>query len=148
MTWYWTNMFLLSETWSGWSAYSNPARCEVFLKSCNLPRSSYQGNSDEVGCYVAPRPLSKGNCYFEVSSGSSTGRHDHASHFPHHSFVSVLTYVSRKISRTCDCNIRSCPKVLTPPPLFFFFFPIQSCDSRFFNNNNSFPCVLTFRHFA
>nr|XP_029535301.1 SPRY domain-containing protein 3-like isoform X2 [Oncorhynchus nerka] len=26
---------------------------------------SYQGNSDEVGCYVAPRPLSKGNCYFE-----------------------------------------------------------------------------------
>ncbi|XP_052396390.1 SPRY domain-containing protein 3 isoform X3 [Carassius gibelio] len=29
---------------------------------------SYQGNSDEVGCYVAPRPLSKGNCYFEVGS--------------------------------------------------------------------------------
>uniref|UniRef100_A0A674BAU1 SPRY domain containing 3 n=1 Tax=Salmo trutta TaxID=8032 RepID=A0A674BAU1_SALTR len=28
---------------------------------------SYQGNSDEVGCYVAPRPLSKGNCYFEVT---------------------------------------------------------------------------------
>ncbi|KAL0978275.1 hypothetical protein UPYG_G00168270 [Umbra pygmaea] len=27
---------------------------------------SYQGNSDEVGCYVAPRPLSKGNYYFEV----------------------------------------------------------------------------------
>uniref|UniRef100_A0A0E9UJ89 Uncharacterized protein n=1 Tax=Anguilla anguilla TaxID=7936 RepID=A0A0E9UJ89_ANGAN len=26
---------------------------------------SYQGNSDEVGCYVAPRPLSKGNYYFE-----------------------------------------------------------------------------------
>ncbi|XP_016354170.1 SPRY domain-containing protein 3-like [Sinocyclocheilus anshuiensis] len=26
---------------------------------------SYQGHSDEVGCYVAPRPLSKGNCYFE-----------------------------------------------------------------------------------
>ncbi|KAJ7999266.1 hypothetical protein DPEC_G00213650 [Dallia pectoralis] len=28
---------------------------------------SYQGNSDEVGCYVAPRPLSKGNYYFEVT---------------------------------------------------------------------------------
>ncbi|KAJ8016999.1 hypothetical protein DPEC_G00013210 [Dallia pectoralis] len=28
---------------------------------------SYQGNSDEVGCYVAPRPLSSGNCYFEVT---------------------------------------------------------------------------------
>ncbi|XP_014022744.1 SPRY domain-containing protein 3 isoform X3 [Salmo salar] len=28
---------------------------------------SYQGNSDDVGCYVAPRPLSKGNCYFEVT---------------------------------------------------------------------------------
>ncbi|XP_062871911.1 SPRY domain-containing protein 3 [Trichomycterus rosablanca] len=28
---------------------------------------SYQGNSDEVGCYVASRPLSKGNCYFEVT---------------------------------------------------------------------------------
>ncbi|XP_071369055.1 SPRY domain-containing protein 3 [Centroberyx affinis] len=28
---------------------------------------SYQGNSDEVGCYVAPHPLSKGNCYFEVT---------------------------------------------------------------------------------
>ncbi|MBN3276308.1 SPRY3 protein, partial [Polyodon spathula] len=28
---------------------------------------SYQGNSDEVGCYVAPRSLSKGNCYFEVT---------------------------------------------------------------------------------
>ncbi|MBN3307173.1 SPRY3 protein, partial [Amia calva] len=28
---------------------------------------SYQGNSDEVGCYVAPRPLSKGNVYFEVT---------------------------------------------------------------------------------
>ncbi|KAJ8390176.1 hypothetical protein AAFF_G00109150, partial [Aldrovandia affinis] len=28
---------------------------------------SYRGNSDEVGCYVAPRPLSKGNCYFEVT---------------------------------------------------------------------------------
>ncbi|XP_046896712.1 SPRY domain-containing protein 3 isoform X3 [Hypomesus transpacificus] len=28
---------------------------------------SYQGNSDEVGCYVAPYPLSKGNCYFEVT---------------------------------------------------------------------------------
>ncbi|KAG5282573.1 hypothetical protein AALO_G00057490 [Alosa alosa] len=28
---------------------------------------SYHGNSDEVGCYVAPRPLSKGNCYFEVT---------------------------------------------------------------------------------
>ncbi|KAF7668053.1 hypothetical protein LDENG_00034940 [Lucifuga dentata] len=28
---------------------------------------SYQGNSDEVGCYVAPQPLSKGNCYFEVT---------------------------------------------------------------------------------
>ncbi|XP_028849982.1 SPRY domain-containing protein 3 [Denticeps clupeoides] len=28
---------------------------------------SYQGNSDEVGCYVAPRPLSKGNRYFEVT---------------------------------------------------------------------------------
>lgn len=28
---------------------------------------SYQGNSEEVGCYVAGHPLSKGNCYFEVS---------------------------------------------------------------------------------
>ncbi|XP_062314730.1 SPRY domain-containing protein 3 isoform X1 [Osmerus eperlanus] len=28
---------------------------------------SYQGNSDEVGCYVAPYPFSKGNCYFEVT---------------------------------------------------------------------------------
>ncbi|XP_035653044.1 SPRY domain-containing protein 3-like isoform X2 [Oncorhynchus keta] len=28
---------------------------------------SYQGNSDEVGCYLPPRPLSKGNCYFEVT---------------------------------------------------------------------------------
>uniref|UniRef100_A0A3P8XP19 B30.2/SPRY domain-containing protein n=1 Tax=Esox lucius TaxID=8010 RepID=A0A3P8XP19_ESOLU len=28
---------------------------------------SYQGNSDEVGCYVASRPLSRGNCYFEVT---------------------------------------------------------------------------------
>ncbi|KAJ8359130.1 hypothetical protein SKAU_G00156550 [Synaphobranchus kaupii] len=28
---------------------------------------SYHGNSDEVGCYVASRPLSKGNCYFEVT---------------------------------------------------------------------------------
>uniref|UniRef100_A0AAQ4PJQ4 B30.2/SPRY domain-containing protein n=1 Tax=Gasterosteus aculeatus aculeatus TaxID=481459 RepID=A0AAQ4PJQ4_GASAC len=28
---------------------------------------SYQGNSEEVGCYVAGRPLSKGNCYFEVT---------------------------------------------------------------------------------
>ncbi|XP_034027916.1 SPRY domain-containing protein 3 [Thalassophryne amazonica] len=28
---------------------------------------SYQGNSEEVGCYVAPHPLSKGNCYFEVT---------------------------------------------------------------------------------
>ncbi|KAM8862539.1 SPRY domain-containing protein 3-like isoform 1-T2 [Spinachia spinachia] len=27
----------------------------------------YQGNSEEVGCYVAGRPLSKGNCYFEVT---------------------------------------------------------------------------------
>ncbi|XP_064408582.1 SPRY domain-containing protein 3 isoform X2 [Latimeria chalumnae] len=27
---------------------------------------SYQGNSDEVGCYVAPCPLTKGNNYFEV----------------------------------------------------------------------------------
>ncbi|OCT93001.1 SPRY domain-containing protein 3 [Xenopus laevis] len=28
---------------------------------------SYHGNSGEVGCYVAPRPLSKDNNYFEVS---------------------------------------------------------------------------------
>ncbi|XP_063064211.1 SPRY domain-containing protein 3 [Engraulis encrasicolus] len=28
---------------------------------------SYHGNSDEVGCYVGPRPLSKGNSYFEVT---------------------------------------------------------------------------------
>lgn len=28
---------------------------------------SYQGNSEEVGCYVAGSPLSKGNCYFEVT---------------------------------------------------------------------------------
>uniref|UniRef100_A0A087YNV7 SPRY domain containing 3 n=1 Tax=Poecilia formosa TaxID=48698 RepID=A0A087YNV7_POEFO len=28
---------------------------------------SYQGNSEEVGCYVAGLPLSKGNCYFEVT---------------------------------------------------------------------------------
>ncbi|KAL3064708.1 hypothetical protein OYC64_000861 [Pagothenia borchgrevinki] len=28
---------------------------------------SYQGNSEEVGCYVAGQPLSKGNCYFEVT---------------------------------------------------------------------------------
>uniref|UniRef100_A0A8D0HJF3 SPRY domain containing 3 n=1 Tax=Sphenodon punctatus TaxID=8508 RepID=A0A8D0HJF3_SPHPU len=28
---------------------------------------SYQGNSGEVGCYVAPRPLTKDNSYFEVS---------------------------------------------------------------------------------
>ncbi|KAM6977421.1 SPRY domain-containing protein 3 [Aplochiton taeniatus] len=28
---------------------------------------SYRGNSYEVGCYVAPHPLSKGNCYFEVT---------------------------------------------------------------------------------
>ncbi|XP_026223633.1 SPRY domain-containing protein 3 isoform X2 [Anabas testudineus] len=28
---------------------------------------SYQGNSEEVGCYVAGNPLSKGNCYFEVT---------------------------------------------------------------------------------
>ncbi|XP_062975289.1 SPRY domain-containing protein 3 isoform X3 [Elgaria multicarinata webbii] len=28
---------------------------------------SYQGNSGEVGCYVAPRPLTKDNNYFEVS---------------------------------------------------------------------------------
>ncbi|XP_060914162.1 SPRY domain-containing protein 3 [Labrus mixtus] len=28
---------------------------------------SYQGNSEEVGCYVAGHPLSKGNCYFEVT---------------------------------------------------------------------------------
>ncbi|CAL8401505.1 unnamed protein product [Arctogadus glacialis] len=27
----------------------------------------YHGNSDEVGCYVASRPVSKGNCYFEVT---------------------------------------------------------------------------------
>ncbi|XP_078287455.1 SPRY domain-containing protein 3 isoform X5 [Rhinoraja longicauda] len=27
---------------------------------------SYHGNSDEVGCYVAPRPLTKENNYFEV----------------------------------------------------------------------------------
>ncbi|KAI3357811.1 hypothetical protein L3Q82_016210 [Scortum barcoo] len=27
---------------------------------------SYQGNSEEVGCYVAGHPLSKGNCYFEI----------------------------------------------------------------------------------
>ncbi|KAM9855917.1 SPRY domain-containing protein 3 [Aulostomus maculatus] len=28
---------------------------------------SYQGNSEEVGCYVAGHPLSRGNCYFEVT---------------------------------------------------------------------------------
>uniref|UniRef100_A0A8C5DPD7 SPRY domain-containing protein 3-like n=1 Tax=Gouania willdenowi TaxID=441366 RepID=A0A8C5DPD7_GOUWI len=28
---------------------------------------SYQGNSEEVGCYVAGCPLSKQNCYFEVT---------------------------------------------------------------------------------
>ncbi|KAJ0036375.1 hypothetical protein NQD34_005052 [Periophthalmus magnuspinnatus] len=28
---------------------------------------SYHGNSEEVGCYVAGVPLSKGNCYFEVT---------------------------------------------------------------------------------
>ncbi|KAG8129652.1 hypothetical protein E2320_016312, partial [Naja naja] len=28
---------------------------------------SYHGNSGEVGCYVAPRPLTKDNNYFEVS---------------------------------------------------------------------------------
>nr|XP_033792408.1 SPRY domain-containing protein 3 isoform X3 [Geotrypetes seraphini] len=28
---------------------------------------SYHGNSGEVGCYVAPRPLTKDNSYFEVS---------------------------------------------------------------------------------
>ncbi|XP_068589425.1 SPRY domain-containing protein 3-like [Cebidichthys violaceus] len=28
---------------------------------------SYQGNSEEVGCYVAGHPLSKRNCYFEVT---------------------------------------------------------------------------------
>eukprot|EP00062_Callorhinchus_milii_P023497 gi/632982406/ref/XP_007908119.1/ PREDICTED: SPRY domain-containing protein 3 [Callorhinchus milii] len=27
---------------------------------------SYHGNSDEVGCYIAPRPLNKENNYFEV----------------------------------------------------------------------------------
>ncbi|XP_078287457.1 SPRY domain-containing protein 3 isoform X7 [Rhinoraja longicauda] len=29
-------------------------------------QESYHGNSDEVGCYVAPRPLTKENNYFEV----------------------------------------------------------------------------------
>ncbi|MED6258233.1 SPRY domain-containing protein 3 [Ataeniobius toweri] len=33
---------------------------------------SYQGNSEEVGCYVAGHPLSKGNCYFEVRRGTLT----------------------------------------------------------------------------
>ncbi|KAG7237881.1 hypothetical protein INR49_031674 [Caranx melampygus] len=32
---------------------------------------SYQGNSEEVGCYVAGHPLSKGNCYFEVRHSDS-----------------------------------------------------------------------------
>ncbi|XP_029535291.2 SPRY domain-containing protein 3-like isoform X1 [Oncorhynchus nerka] len=35
---------------------------------------SYQGNSDEVGCYVAPRPLSKGNCYFELLEYMGKGK--------------------------------------------------------------------------
>lgn len=30
----------------------------------------YHGNSDEVGCFVAARPLSKRNHYFEVSADS------------------------------------------------------------------------------
>lgn len=36
------------------------------LLTCNFFLFSYQGNSEEVGCYVAGHPLSKGNCYFEV----------------------------------------------------------------------------------
>lgn len=40
-------------------------RCKRILRDGDT--LSYQGNSDEVGCFVAPRPLSKGNCYFEVT---------------------------------------------------------------------------------
>lgn len=35
--------------------------------TCSFPVSSYQGDSEEVGCYMAGHPLSKGSCYFEVS---------------------------------------------------------------------------------
>lgn len=38
---------------------------EPIVNLC-FPLCSYQGNSEEVGCYVAGHPLSKGNCYFEV----------------------------------------------------------------------------------
>ncbi|XP_031752088.1 SPRY domain-containing protein 3 [Xenopus tropicalis] len=34
---------------------------------------SYHGNSGEVGCYVAPRPLSKDNNYFEVNISINSG---------------------------------------------------------------------------
>lgn len=39
--------------------------------ACELPGClsfyRYHGNSDEVGCFVAARPFSRGNRYFEVS---------------------------------------------------------------------------------
>uniref|UniRef100_A0A8C4IJ03 SPRY domain containing 3 n=1 Tax=Dicentrarchus labrax TaxID=13489 RepID=A0A8C4IJ03_DICLA len=46
-----------------------PQRSELTIShlTCNFFLFSYQGNSEEVGCYVAGHPLSKGNCYFEVT---------------------------------------------------------------------------------
>ncbi|KAF7663967.1 hypothetical protein LDENG_00195200 [Lucifuga dentata] len=40
-------------------------RLKRMMKDGDILR--YQGNSDEVGCYVAPRPLSRRNHYFEVT---------------------------------------------------------------------------------
>lgn len=37
-----------------------------------VPRS-YRGPSGEVGCYVAPRPLTRDSNYFEVSLGGRGG---------------------------------------------------------------------------
>lgn len=45
-----------------WCSCCQP--CEVF--TCSYLLLSYQGNSEEVGCYMAGYPLSQGNRYFEL----------------------------------------------------------------------------------
>ena len=57
----------LISLWCVWFWTAHPTHTQVAASSLLVVSFfSYQGNSDEVGCYVAPQPLSKGTCYFEV----------------------------------------------------------------------------------
>uniref|UniRef100_A0A5F9CFV4 SPRY domain containing 3 n=1 Tax=Oryctolagus cuniculus TaxID=9986 RepID=A0A5F9CFV4_RABIT len=65
-----SSVLVLVGGWGGgWGGLRSPPSLLHWAANGNPPHSSfsYHGNSGEVGCYVASRPLTKDSNYFEVS---------------------------------------------------------------------------------